>query len=134
MRVSGSWLPGSQTRGSGQDTNHCVAGAQLKVGSAVLAIGGTNAIEKNCARDLLPLVGIWRPISFHKNTRGSRLDGQYGNGAVLSDVAGFAYVTRGKDYHLLDHPLIQARLHLPPDQVQQRPRYVDWRAAFIIPP
>jgi hypothetical protein len=50
-----------------------------------------------------------------------RLDGQYGNGAVLSDVAGFAFVTRGKDYHLLDHPLIQARLHLPPDQVQQRP-------------
>jgi hypothetical protein len=50
-----------------------------------------------------------------------RLDGQYGNGAVLSDLAGFAYVTRGKDYRLLDHPLIQARLHLPPDQVQQRP-------------
>jgi hypothetical protein len=49
-----------------------------------------------------------------------RLDGQYGNGVVLSDVAGFAFVTRGKDYHLLDHPLIQARLHLPPDQCQQR--------------
>src|SRR5215471_16657299 len=49
-----------------------------------------------------------------------RLDGQYGNGVVLSDVAGFAFVTRGKDYHLLDHPLIQARLHLPPDQTQQR--------------
>ncbi len=50
-----------------------------------------------------------------------RLDGPYGNGAVLSDLAGFAYVTRGKDYRLLDHPLIQTRLHLPPDQRQQRP-------------
>jgi hypothetical protein len=50
-----------------------------------------------------------------------RLDGQYGNGAVLSDVAGFAFVTRGKDYHLLDHPSVSARLHLPPDQEQQRP-------------
>jgi hypothetical protein len=49
-----------------------------------------------------------------------RLDGQYGNGAVLSDLTGFAFVTRGKDYRLLDHPLIQARLHLPPDQFQQR--------------
>jgi hypothetical protein len=49
-----------------------------------------------------------------------RLDGHYGNGAVLSDVASFAFVTRGKDYHLLDHPLLQARLHLPPDQCQQR--------------
>ena len=53
-----------------------------------------------------------------------RLDGQYGTGAVLSDLAGFAFVTRGKEYSLLDHPLVQARLHLPPDQVQQRPRSV----------
>src|SRR5215469_7343537 len=31
-----------------------------------------------------------------------RLDGQYGTGAVVSDVADFAYVTRGKNYGLLD--------------------------------
>ncbi len=40
---------------------------------------------------------------------------------MLSDVAGFAFVTRGKESTVLDHPLIQARLHLPPDQSQQRP-------------
>ncbi len=45
-----------------------------------------------------------------------RLDGQYGTGAVISDLAGFSYVTRGKDYGLLDRPLVQARLHLPSDQ------------------
>jgi hypothetical protein len=28
----------------------------------------------------------------------------------------FAYVTRGKDYGLLDHAAIQTRLHLPADQ------------------
>jgi len=39
---------------------------------------------------------------------------------VLSDLAGFAFVTRGKEYTVLDHPLVQARLHLPSDQVQQR--------------
>jgi hypothetical protein len=50
-----------------------------------------------------------------------RLDGQYGTGAVLADLADFAFVTRGKDYTVLDHPLVQARLHLPPDQFQQRP-------------
>jgi hypothetical protein len=49
-----------------------------------------------------------------------RLDGQYGTGAVLADVADFAFVTRGKDYTVLDHPRVQARLHLPPDQIQQR--------------
>jgi hypothetical protein len=62
-----------------------------------------------------------------------RLDGQYGNGAVLSDVAGFAFVTRGKDYHLLDHPLIQARLHLSPDQAQQRPESRTARSLYDSP-
>jgi hypothetical protein len=62
-----------------------------------------------------------------------RLDGQYGNGAVLSDVAGFVFVTRGKDYRLLDHPLIQARLHLPPDQFQQRPESQMVRSLYDCP-
>lgn len=58
-----------------------------------------------------------------------RLDGQYGNGTVLADVAGFAFVTRGKDYH----PLIQARLHLPPDQFQQRPESQMVRSLYDCP-
>ncbi|HET8842063.1 MAG TPA: hypothetical protein VFN35_11385 [Ktedonobacteraceae bacterium] len=62
-----------------------------------------------------------------------RLDGQYGNGAVLADVAGFAVVTRGKDYHLLDHPQIQAWLHLPPDQMQQRPESLMVRSLYDCP-
>jgi len=62
-----------------------------------------------------------------------RLDGQYGNGAVLSDVAGFTFVTRGKDYHLLDYPLIQARLHLPPDQFQLRPESQMARSLYDCP-
>jgi hypothetical protein len=37
-----------------------------------------------------------------------RLDGQYGTGAVLSELAGFAFVTRGKEYSVLDHPLVKA--------------------------
>ena len=47
-------------------------------------------------------------------------------------MAGFAFVTRGKDYDLLNHPQIQARLHLPPDQSQQRPRSVRWSAVSLI--
>src|SRR5258706_591377 len=46
--------------------------------------------------------------------------GQYGTGAVLADLAGFADVPCGKEYTALDHPQVQARLHLPPDQFQQR--------------
>lgn len=62
-----------------------------------------------------------------------RLDGQSGNGAVLTDVASFADVPRGKDYHLLDHPLIQARLHVPPDQFQQRPESRTVRSLYDCP-
>jgi hypothetical protein len=62
-----------------------------------------------------------------------RLDGQYGTGAVLSDVAGFAFVTRGKEYRVLDHPLVQARLHLPPDQFQQRPESQMVRSLYDCP-
>ena len=62
-----------------------------------------------------------------------RLDGQYGTGAVLTDVAGFAFVTRGKEYSVLDHPLVQARLHLPADQVQQRPESQIVRSLYDCP-
>ena len=62
-----------------------------------------------------------------------RLDGQYGTGAVLSDLAGFGFVTRGKEYSVLDHPLIQARLHLPPDQFQQRPESQTVRSLYDCP-
>ncbi len=62
-----------------------------------------------------------------------RLDGQYGTGAVLSDLAGFVFVTRGKEYTVLDHPLVQARLHLPPDQFQQRPESQMVRSLYDCP-
>lgn len=62
-----------------------------------------------------------------------RLDGQYGTGAVLADLAGFAFVTRGKEYSVLDHPLVQARLHLPPDQFQQRPESQMVRSLYDCP-
>ena len=62
-----------------------------------------------------------------------RLDGQYGTGAVLSDLAGFAFVTRGKEYSALDHPQVRARLHLPPDQFQQRPESQTMRSLYDCP-
>ncbi|HET8851609.1 MAG TPA: hypothetical protein VFN02_03720 [Ktedonobacteraceae bacterium] len=45
-----------------------------------------------------------------------RLDGQYGTGAIIADLADFSFVMRGKDYTVLDQESIQSRLHLPADQ------------------
>src|SRR5712692_9272380 len=62
-----------------------------------------------------------------------RLDGQYGTGAIVADLAGFAFVMRGKDYAVLDHPRVQARLHLPPDQFQRRPESQLVRSLYDCP-
>jgi hypothetical protein len=62
-----------------------------------------------------------------------RLDGQYGTGAVLTDLAGFSYVTRGKDYQILDRAEVQARLHLPPDQQFSRPENSMVRTLYDCP-
>ncbi len=50
-----------------------------------------------------------------------RMDGQYGTRAVIASLAGFSFVTRGKDYRVLERAEVQARLQLPPDQQFTRP-------------
>jgi hypothetical protein len=61
-----------------------------------------------------------------------RLDGQYGDYAVVRDLdkLGLASVMRGKDYGLLDQPEIQARLALSPDQEVTHPETGTTRALF----
>src|SRR5271165_142925 len=62
-----------------------------------------------------------------------RLDGQYGTGAVLADVAGLVYVVRGKDYQVLQRPEVQARLRLPPDQQFTHPESGLYRSLYDCP-
>jgi hypothetical protein len=62
-----------------------------------------------------------------------RLDGQYGNGAIVADLAGLAYVIRGRDYDLLDLPQVQTRLAQPPDQQTTHPETGSCRALFDCP-
>jgi hypothetical protein len=64
-----------------------------------------------------------------------RLDGQYGDFAVIIDLAsrGVCYLTRGKDYGLLDFPQVQARLALPPEDVLTHPETGTCRMLFDCP-
>jgi hypothetical protein len=62
-----------------------------------------------------------------------RLDGQYGNGAIVADLAGLCYVMRGKDYDLLDMQGVQSRLTQPPDQQTSHPETGTCRALFDFP-
>jgi hypothetical protein len=62
-----------------------------------------------------------------------RLDGLYGNGAIVASLSGLAFVMRGKEYHLLDGPVVQARLLLPPDAELTHPESGTQRALFDFP-
>ena len=68
-----------------------------------------------------------------------RLDGLYGDAAPLADLLatgaeegaqGPAVVVRGKAYHLIEQPVIQQRLKLPPDQVTVHPESGASRALY----
>lgn len=52
-----------------------------------------------------------------------RLDGLYGTSSLLARIqrCGLGFVVRGRDYQLLTHPRMQARLQLPCDQEVQHP-------------
>ena len=63
-----------------------------------------------------------------------RLDGLYGTGSPLARIqqAGLGFVTRGRDYHLLDHPKVQARLKHPCDSSVQHPETRICRELFDV--
>jgi len=86
-------------------------------------------------RALETLASILKRWQFPLDHAILRLDGQYGDFAVVVDLAssGHCYVTRGKDYGLLDLPAIQARLAQPPDQVTTHPETGTCRALFDCP-
>src|SRR6266487_5851249 len=84
----------------------------------------------------LALFAIGRSLASHHLSQAQallRFDGQYGTGAVIADLGGFLFVMRGKDYTVLDHPLVQARLHLPPDQLLHRPESLVVRSLYDCP-
>lgn len=64
-----------------------------------------------------------------------RLDGLYGNAAPLLDLLAWklGWITRGKDYHLLDLPQVQTRLKAPPDAIVTHPESGLTRTLFDCP-
>src|SRR6266700_1356916 len=124
---------GDASAGKSYGLEPSLARPTVSNGSARSGIGGTVATGRNCVRVSRRLRATSLRPNFRRHALGSRLDGQYGTGAVLSDLAGFGFVTRGKDYTVLDHPLVQARLHLPPDQLQQRPESQMVRSLYDCP-
>jgi hypothetical protein len=89
-------------------------------GSARLAIAATGDTERNCERRAPPSHVTLRRTSSHRLAPYSISLANTALERYSLRLSGFAFVTRGKEYTALDHPQVQARLHLPPDQFQQR--------------
>lgn len=89
--------------------------------------------------ELLRVIGVLKQYACKQNLPLARillrLDGQYGDLAVVIDLAscGLCYLIRGKDYALLDLPAIQAHLALPPDEKVTHPETGTSRALFDCP-
>ena len=82
---------------------------------------GNGEYREELRRAVEVIESYQRAHQFPKERTLLRLDGLYGTGAVLADLAGFAFVMRGKHYQLLDQPVVQTRLRLPADQQFSRP-------------
>jgi len=82
---------------------------------------GNGEYRKELASALLAIRRYLAALGLPQTRVLLRLDGLYGTGAVIADLDGLCFVMRGKDYAVLDHPAVQARLHLPPDSHFSRP-------------
>jgi hypothetical protein len=78
--------------------------------------GGNGHYREELRRGLSAIRGYLEAHHLSPISALLRLDGQYGTGAVIADLAGFLFVMRGKDYTVLDRPEVQSRLHFPADQ------------------
>jgi hypothetical protein len=63
-----------------------------------------------------------------------RLDALYGNASPLAHIqqAGLGFLTRGRDYQLLDHPKVRSRLQHPSDMTVQHPETQVRRELFDV--
>ncbi len=63
-----------------------------------------------------------------------RLDALYGNASPLAHIqhAGLGFITRGRDYQLLDHPKVRSRLQHPCDVTLQHPETQVRRELFDV--
>jgi hypothetical protein len=126
------WLHGAQARRNRSYPHHRLAGSYPSV---VGTFGNPGNGEYRAElRRAVAAIRDYLKAHHHPEERALlRLDGQYGTGAVLANLAGLAYVLRGKDYQILKRAEIQARLKLPADQHLTHPESGMVRALYDCP-
>lgn len=137
-RLNGICAPGYTGRKRGEvvrtRTTILQAHTHQWIGTFSGASGAGNGDYRGELRQAVKMIsGYVKAQSLPLSQAVVRLDGQYGNGVIVADLAGLSYVIRGKDYSLLDFPEIQAKLSLPPDRQTIHPETGTSRALFDCP-
>lgn len=122
----------AQARGGGPHPHNRLAGAYFSVARLVCQ-PWQRALPRELRQAVTTIGRYSKAQGLPEERVLLRLDGQYGTGAVIADLAGFSYVTRGKDYTVLDRAEVQSRLHLPADQQFSRPESDLVRALYDCP-
>jgi hypothetical protein len=83
-----------------------------------LAMRAMPTTEGKGSRGLEVIAAYQAQLGLTRDQALIRLDGQYGNGAIVADLlaAGIPWLMRGKDYGLLDLASVKERLALPADE------------------
>jgi len=88
------------------------------------------------ASALQAITAYLRHFALTPETALVRLDGQYGDAAVIAQLieAGVHLVTRGKGYQILEHPQIQRALAHPPTRIHMKSGYniLNWLKMSIL--
>jgi hypothetical protein len=127
--------PGYQGRKRGEVVRTCTAVLQAHTHPWVGTFGGAGNgdYRGELQRATKSISAYMQAQSLPLSQAVVRLDGQYGNGAIVADLAGLAYVMRGKDSALLDLPQVQARLAQRSSQQTTHPETGTCRALFDCP-
>lgn len=134
-RLLGVCAPGYRGRKRGEivRTRTTVLQAHTHQWLATFGSAGNGDYRGELRRALSMIQSYLKAQSLPPSMALIRLDGQYGNGAVIDDLADLPFVMRGKDYSLLDRAEVQARLQLPPDQQTIHPESGTARLLYDCP-
>jgi hypothetical protein len=127
------WIHRAQARGSRTHPHYGLAGPYPPVARHGLRNPGNGEYRTELRRAVAAIQSYLQTYGLLEEHAILRLDGLYGTATVLSDLAGLAYVARGKDYQLLKRAEVQARLHLPEDQQLTHPESGTVRALYDCP-
>ncbi len=134
-RLRGVCAPGYRGRKRGEivRTRTTVLQAHTHQWLATFGGAGNGDYRGELRRAIATIQSYLRAQGLPPSTALIRLDGQYGNGAVIDDLADLPFVMRGRDYQILDRAEVQARLQLPPDQQTVHPETGSARLLYDCP-